>query len=219
MPLSVRSSLLDGRADLPPPPSPAPRVHSVRPALAAAALSAGWLPARSSSRGGRGRPSDDSDGSDDSALGPKQGRSEAARRVCCHVTKVCSVNSIAGGGGAMMFWISFLTLVSLFCETTSWRVINIEDYGASSGKDSTDAIQESLRAASSETDGGEVHVPPGKNYYTAPLRVSSNTIFRIDGNLTALANKNAYPIVDILPSLDAGGAIRGHSRHQPLIYG
>jgi len=118
----------------------------------------------------------------------------------------------------MMFWISFLTLVSLFCETTSWRVINIEDYGASSGKDSTDAIQESLRAASSETDGGEVHVPPGKNYYTAPLRVSSNTIFRIDGNLTALANKNAYPIVDILPSLDAGGAIRGHSRHRPLIW-
>ena len=118
------------------------------------------------------------------------------------------------------FWIGFLTLVSLLCDTTS--VVNIEEYGASSGKDSTDAIQASLRAASSETGGGEVLVPPGKNYYTAPIRVSSNTIFRIDGNLTALANKNAYPIVDILPSydrdLDAGGAIRGRSRYQPLIW-
>ena len=63
---------------LPAPPSPAPRVLAVRPALAG--CRAVCWPAARSSRGGRGRPSDDSDSRTTDRLGrPKQAQQQRGK--------------------------------------------------------------------------------------------------------------------------------------------
>ena len=101
-------------------------------------------------------------------------------------------------------------------------VHNIEDYGAVSGEDSSEAIHSAL-AAAGEEGGGEVLVPKNGVYLTSPLNVTTNVVLRVEGNLTGLRDEEKYPVVDLLPSysdsLDAGGGLTSqHRRRHPLIW-
>ena len=121
-----------------------------------------------------------------------------------------------------------LALLRSATIVNAWTVYNIEDFGATSGKDSTAAIHAALAAASEQRDGAEVLVPPNGNYFTSPMNITTNVVLRVDGNLTGLRDAEEYPVVDLLPSygrdlsyedLDAGGGLPSHSRrHHPLIW-
>ena len=63
------------------------------------------------------------------------------------------------------------------------RVYNIEDYGARTDQDCTEAIRNTLKAAALEQHGAEVLVPTG-NFISAPINITSNIIFRVNGHVT-----------------------------------
>lgn len=89
--------------------------------------------------------------------------------------------------------LSSLLLLLCVALARGWKALNIEDFGARSGKDSTDAIRSALAAAGKERDGAEVLVPKGGSYLTAPLNITSNVILRVDGNLTGLPGSGKVP--------------------------
>ncbi|KAL7550951.1 hypothetical protein ACHAWF_017294 [Thalassiosira exigua] len=120
----------------------------------------------------------------------------------------------------------FIFIQFLVSDVVDAKVYNIEDFGAKPGKDSSDAIRSALAAAAKEPNGAEVLVPRNEKgeYLTSPINITSNIVFRVDGNLTGLRDQEKYPIVDNLPSYDedlddAGGQLaRGHRRRHPLIW-
>lgn len=130
----------------------------------------------------------------------------------------------------MMLANSIFLLLLLYCLAfvDAWKVYNIQDFGAVSGEDSSDAIHSALAAAGQEREGAEVLIPKDGVYLTSPINVTSNVILRVDGNLTGLRDEERYPIVDLLPSyghdtsyegLDAGGGLPVHHlRRHPLIW-
>jgi len=121
--------------------------------------------------------------------------------------------------------ISLLLLLQyLISSLVHCRVYNIEDYGARTDEDCTEAIRNTLKAAALEKYSAEVLIPKG-NFITAPINITSNIIFRVNGHLTAIKDSSRYPPVSLLPSykydLDIGHFntnSRGHFRHHPFIW-
>ena len=103
------------------------------------------------------------------------------------------------------------------------RVYNIEDYGARTDQDCTEAIRNTLKAAALEKYGAEVLVPRG-NFLSAPINITSNIIFRVNGHLTAVKDSSRYPPVSLLPSygydLDLGHFSTNSQglRHHPFVW-
>ena len=128
-----------------------------------------------------------------------------------------------------MWSTSSISLLVLLCLVSSLvlvhsRVYNIEDYGARTDQDCTEAIRNTLKAASLDKHGAEVLIPKG-NFISAPINITSNIIFRVNGHLKAMKDSSRYPPVSLLPSynydLDLGHFSTnssGHLRHHPFIW-
>ena len=88
--------------------------------------------------------------------------------------------------------ISLLILLQyLISSLVHCRVYNIEDYGARTDQDCTEAIRNTLKAAAREKHGAEVLIPKG-NFISAPINITSNIIFRVNGRLTAVKDSPMY---------------------------
>ena len=64
----------------------------------------------------------------------------------------------------------------------------------------------------------QVLVPAGKCYRTAPFNLSSHVVFRVDGTVRAVEDRDAFPDIDVLPSVGHDYDTNGHSRKHPFVF-
>ena len=100
-----------------------------------------------------------------------------------------------------------------------WNVVNILDFGAIGDNvtDNTIAMQEALRAVQ-DLGGGQVLVPAGGVFQTAPINLTSNVALRVDGVLRGVADQDKFTVLPALPSYGRDADFNGKLRRQSLIH-
>lgn len=103
-----------------------------------------------------------------------------------------------------------------FAHVNAWLVVSVDDYGARGDNltDNTAAFRSAL-AAVTAAGGGEVIVPAPGLYKTLPVNLSSNVRLTVDGEMWALENITAWPIV---PPVFTYTTLMPTPRHQPFIF-
>eukprot|EP01050_Picozoa_sp_SAG11_P020782 SAG11_NODE_3570_length_2362_cov_5.801149_1_plen_527_part_00 len=78
-------------------------------------------------------------------------------------------------------------------EVVGWKEVSVEDFGAKGDNetDNTKAFRAALLAI--KAGGGEVLVPAGGVFRTAPVNLSSNVVLRVEGTMRALTDRSAFP--------------------------
>eukprot|EP01079_Euglenida_sp_SAG-EU17-18_P011887 gene11887-10275_t len=111
-----------------------------------------------------------------------------------------------------------LLAVATALPTAAWRSVSVDDYGAvgDNRTDNTAAFRAALAAVA--VGGGEVLVPAGKAYQTGPFNMTSDVNLRVDGAVVGIANKDAFPVIGVLPSYGHDLDTDGHARRHPLVY-
>ena len=113
---------------------------------------------------------------------------------------------------------TLILLASVATLVASWRTVSVVDFGAVGDNftDNTNAFRSALLAVAS--GGGEVLVPTGGVFQTAPFNLTSNIALRVEGAVRGVENRTAFPKIGPLPSyghdLDTGGP----ARRQPLVF-
>eukprot|EP00041_Stephanoeca_diplocostata_P036063 m.1298652 g.1298652 ORF g.1298652 m.1298652 type:complete len:976 (+) comp24798_c1_seq90:51-2978(+) len=100
-----------------------------------------------------------------------------------------------------------------------WISINVEEYGAvgDNHTDNTISFRKAMSAVAA-AGGGEVVVPPGKCFQTAPFNLSSNVVLRVEGTVRAIEDFHAFPIIPVLPSYGHDLDTNSNARRHPFIF-
>ena len=104
---------------------------------------------------------------------------------------------------------------SLFPTAASWLVVSVVDYGAvgDNATDCTAAFRGAL-AATAAAGGGEVVVPAGL-FKTLPVNLTSNTRLTVNGEMWAIENISAWPIIPVVPTY---ASTFPATRYQPFVF-
>eukprot|EP01052_Picozoa_sp_SAG31_P001024 SAG31_NODE_33_length_32018_cov_69.763088_8_plen_174_part_00 len=99
-----------------------------------------------------------------------------------------------------------------------WRAVSVEDFGAvgDNKTDNTHAFRSALLAV--KESGGEVVVPAGKIYQTAPINLTSNTVLRVEGTMRAVTNREKFPKIGVLPSVGHDYDTNSQCRRMPFVF-
>jgi polygalacturonase len=99
-----------------------------------------------------------------------------------------------------------------------WKSVSIEDFGAKGDNttDNTHAFRAALLAV--KEGGGEVLVPAGKVYQTAPINLTSNVVLRVEGTMRAVEDRDAFPKIGILPSVGHDYDTNSQCRRMPFVF-
>lgn len=98
-----------------------------------------------------------------------------------------------------------------------WPSVNIVDFGAK-GDNYTDNTEAIHRAFQAVNGGGEVLVPEGGVFQTAPFNLSSNVILRVEGTLRGIEEQDKFPVIAPPPSYGREADAQGKARRHPLVY-
>jgi hypothetical protein len=99
----------------------------------------------------------------------------------------------------------------------AWRTVSVEDFGAK-GDNSTVNTKAFRAALASVAGGGEVVVPAGGCFRTAPVNLTSNVVLRVDGTMRAVEDREAFPIIGVLPSVGHDYDTNGPARYQSFVF-
>ena len=92
----------------------------------------------------------------------------------------------------------------------------MEDFGAK-GDNSTVNTKAFRAALASVAGGGEVVVPAGGCFRTAPVNLTSNVVLRVEGTMRAMEDRSLFPIIEVLPSVGHDYDTNGPARYQPFV--
>lgn len=98
----------------------------------------------------------------------------------------------------------------------AWRSVSVDDMGAK-GDNHTDNTKAFRAALASVVGGGEVIVPAGGCFRTAPVNLTSNVVLRVEGTMRAMEDRSLFPVIDVLPSVGHDYDTNGPSRYQPFV--
>lgn len=113
-----------------------------------------------------------------------------------------------------------LAVLLLGCLSPSahgWKSVSVEDFGAI-GDNATDNTKAFRAALAAVVGGGEVLVPASKVFRTAPVNLTSNVVFRVEGTMRAIQNRSLFPKIGILPSVGHDYDTNGQCRRHPFIF-
>lgn len=122
-------------------------------------------------------------------------------------------------GPTIMLHASGNPATSVSFEIVHWISVNVEQYGAvgDNHTDNTAAFRKAMSAVAA-VGGGEVLVPAGKCFQTAPFNLSSNVVLRVEGIVRAIENFHAFPILPVLPSYGHDLDTSSNARRHPFIF-
>jgi len=100
----------------------------------------------------------------------------------------------------------------------NWIVVDITEYGAigDNNTDNTDAFHAAIEEIS-KSGGGELLVPSGGVYQTAPITLGPHTTLTVHGTIRGVADQHKFPAIDPLPSFGRDADFRGKRRRQALV--
>lgn len=101
-----------------------------------------------------------------------------------------------------------------------WKSISIDrDFGAigDNATDNTNAFRAATRELR-DNGGGELIVPSGGVYQTAPFNLSSNVVLTVHGTIRGVEDQQKFPKVDPLPSYGRDADFRGKYRRHPFVW-
>jgi polygalacturonase len=103
-------------------------------------------------------------------------------------------------------------------DEKEWIAVNIADYGgiADNQTDNTAAFHSAI-AILDKSGGGELIIPAGGVYQTAPITLGANTTLTVLGTIRGVADQDRFPAVDALPSYGRDADFRGKRRRQALV--
>ena len=99
----------------------------------------------------------------------------------------------------------------------AWRSVSVVEMGAK-GDNATDNTKAFRAALASVEGGGEVVVPAGGCFRTAPINLTSHVVLRVEGTMRALEDRDAFPKIAVLPSVGHDYDTNGPARYQPFVF-
>mmetsp|Transcript_29103 Transcript_29103/g.44978 ORF Transcript_29103/g.44978 Transcript_29103/m.44978 type:complete len:594 (-) Transcript_29103:46-1827(-) len=100
----------------------------------------------------------------------------------------------------------------------NWIMVDVTEYGAigDNNTDNTDAFHAAIEELN-KAGGGELLVPSGGVYQTAPITLGPHTTLTVHGTIRGVADQHKFPAIDPLPSFGRDADFRVKRRRQALV--